>query len=151
MGSVAKNGLNNYVKQLQEHPLRTKVITAGVLSGISDIVSQKLTGIQKIQFKRLLFKVVLIEQLTSSPLNNLVFMIYFGLVIEGQPWANVKARVRKGYPSVQYASWTFWPVVGVINYKFMPLHFRVVFHSLVAFVWGIFLNLRARSVTLIKP
>ncbi|CAJ2658340.1 unnamed protein product [Trifolium pratense] len=185
MGSVAKNGLNNYVKQLQEHPLRTKVITAGVLSGISDIVSQKLTGIQKIQFKRVLLKVilgagylgpfghyfhialekifkgkkdsktvakkVLIEQLTSSPLNNLIFMIYFGLVIEGQPWANVKARVRKGYPSVQYASWMFWPVVGVINYKFMPLHFRVVFHSLVAFCWGIFLNLRARPVALIKP
>ncbi|XP_050874692.1 peroxisomal membrane protein PMP22 isoform X2 [Lathyrus oleraceus] len=116
MGSVAKNGLNNYVKQLQEHPLRTKVITAGVLSGISDIVSQKLTGIQKLQFKRLFLKVflgaaylgpfghyfhivlekifkgkkdsktvakkVLIEQLTSSPLNNLLFMIYYGLVIE---------------------------------------------------------------------
>ncbi|KAI5447183.1 Peroxisomal membrane protein pmp22, variant 2 [Lathyrus oleraceus] len=69
MGSVAKNGLNNYVKQLQEHPLRTK----------------------------------------------------------------------------------FWPVVGWINYKFMPLHFRVVFHSLIAFCWGIFLNLRARSMTLTKP
>lgn len=26
---------------------------------------------------------VLIEQLTSSPLNNLLFMIYYGLVIEG--------------------------------------------------------------------
>lgn len=184
MGSVAKSGLNSYVKQLQEHPLRTKVITAGVLSGISDIVSQKLTGIQKLQVKRLLLKVllgagylgpfghyfhiilekifkgkkdsktvvkrVLIEQLTSSPLNNLIFMIYYGLVIEGQPWVNVKARVKNGYPSVQKASWTFWPVVGLINYKFMPLHFRVVFHSLVAFVWGIFLNLRARSVTLTK-
>ncbi|CAI8590640.1 unnamed protein product [Vicia faba] len=185
MGSVAKNGLNNYVKQLQEHPLRTKVITAGVLSGFSDIVSQKLTGIQKLQFKRLFLKVflgaaylgpfghyfhiilekifkgkkdsktvakkVLIEQLTSSPLNNLLFMIYYGLVIEGQPWVNVKARVKKGYPSVQYTAWMFWPAVGWINYKFMPLHFRVVFHSLIAFCWGIFLNLRARSMALTKP
>ncbi|KAG4990125.1 hypothetical protein AAZX31_09G005100 [Glycine max] len=184
MGSLAKKGLNNYVKQLQQHPLRTKVITAGVLSAISDVVSQKLTGIQKIQLKRLLFKVifgaaylgpfghffhlildkifkgkrdsktvakkVLIEQLTSNPWNNLLFMIYYGLVVEGQPWVNVKAKVKKDYLSVQYTSWTVWPVVGWINHKFMPLHFRVVFQSLVAFFWGVFLNLRARSMALIK-
>ncbi|KAF7840611.1 peroxisomal membrane protein PMP22-like [Senna tora] len=184
MGSIAKKGLSNYVKQLQQHPLRTKVITAGVLSAISDVVSQKLTGIQKIQLKRLLLKVifgaaylgpfghffhivldkifkgkkdsktvakkVLIEQLTSSPLNNLLFLIYYGLVVEGRPWAHVKAKVRKDYPPVQYTAWTFWPVVGWINHKFMPLHFRVVFHSLVAFCWGIFLNLRARSLALTK-
>ncbi|KAH1040854.1 hypothetical protein AAZX31_09G005000 [Glycine max] len=46
------------VKQLQQHPLRIKVIAAGVLSAISDIVSQKLTGIQKLQLRRLLLKVV---------------------------------------------------------------------------------------------
>ncbi|CAL0301148.1 unnamed protein product [Lupinus luteus] len=134
MGSIAKKGLDNYLKQLQQNPLRTKVITAGVLSAISDIVSQKLTGIQSIQFKRLLLKVifgaaylgpfghyyhtlldkifkgkrdsktvakkVLIEQLTSSPWNNFLFMIYYGLVVEGQPWVNVKAKVKKDYPSV---------------------------------------------------
>ncbi|XP_014517960.1 peroxisomal membrane protein PMP22 [Vigna radiata var. radiata] len=184
MGSLAKRGLNNYVKQLQENPLRTKVITAGVVSAISDIVSQKLSGIQKLQLKRLLLKVlfgagylgpfghffhlildkifkgkrdtktvakkVLIEQCTSSPLNNLLFMIYYGLVVEGQPWVNVKAKVRKDYPSVQYTAWTISPIVGWINHKFLPLHFRVVFHSVAAFFWSIFLNLRARSLALTK-
>ncbi|KAE9594695.1 hypothetical protein Lal_00043098 [Lupinus albus] len=184
MGSIAKKGLNNYLKQLQLNPLRTKVITAGVLSAISDIVSQKLTGIQNIQFKRLLLKVifgaaylgpfghyyhtildkifkgkrdsktvakkVLIEQLTSSPWNNFLFMIYYGLVVEGQPWVNVKAKVKKDYPSVQYTSWTISPIVGWINHQFMPLHFRVVFQSLAAFFWGIYLNLQARSLALTK-
>uniref|UniRef100_A0A7N2LSC5 Peroxisomal membrane protein PMP22 n=1 Tax=Quercus lobata TaxID=97700 RepID=A0A7N2LSC5_QUELO len=56
---MAKKGLlNQYLLQLQHHPLRTKAITAGVLSGISDLVSQKLTGIQKIQLRRLVLKVV---------------------------------------------------------------------------------------------
>ncbi|XP_028755204.1 peroxisomal membrane protein PMP22-like [Neltuma alba] len=184
MGSIAKKGLNNYVGQLRQHPLRTKVITAGVLSGISDIVSQKLTGIQKIQLRRLLLKVifgaaylgplghfyhlvldkifrgkkdsktvakkVLIEQLTVSPWNNLLFMIYYGYIVEGRPWMHVKAKVRKDYPSVQYTAWTFWPVVGWINHQFLPLHFRVIFQSSVAFCWGIFLNLRARSLVLTK-
>lgn len=59
MGSVAKKGLQQYLAQLQQHPLRTKMITAGVLSATSDIVAQKLSGFQKLQLKRLLLKVVL--------------------------------------------------------------------------------------------
>ncbi|KAI4295926.1 hypothetical protein L6164_035920 [Bauhinia variegata] len=184
MGSIAKDGLNKYVLQLRQHPLRTKVITAGVLSGISDIVSQKLIGIHKIQLRRLILKVifgaaylgpfghffhiildkifkgkkdsktvakkVLIEQLTASTWNNLLFLIYYGWIVEGRPWLHVKAKVKKDYPSVQYTAWTFWPVVGWINHQYMPLHFRVVFHSLIAFCWGIFLNLRARTLALTK-
>ncbi|KDO78294.1 hypothetical protein CISIN_1g030147mg [Citrus sinensis] len=118
MGSIAKKGLQQYLIQLQQHPLRTKAITAGVLSAISDIVAQKLTGIQKLQLRRLLLKVlfgcaylgpfghflhlildkifkgkkdtstvakkVVLEQLTSSPWNNLMFMIYYGVVVEGK-------------------------------------------------------------------
>lgn len=184
MGSIAKNGLRQYLIQLQQHPLRTKAITAGVLSAISDIIAQKLTGIQKLQLRRLLLKVVfgfaylgpsghflhlvldkifkgkkdtktvakkvVLEQLTSSPLNNLLFMIYYGVVIDGRPWPLVKNKVRKEYPKVQYTAWTFWPVVGWVNHQYVPLQFRVIFHSAVAMCWGIFLNLRARSMALPK-
>ncbi|KAF5728578.1 Peroxisomal membrane protein PMP22 [Tripterygium wilfordii] len=116
MGSIAKQGLKKFMLQLQQHPLRTKAIMAAVLTAISDIVSQKLSGIQKLQLRRLLLKVilgfayfgpfghflhmqlekifkekkdpktvakkVLVEQLTSAPLNTLLFMIYLGVVIE---------------------------------------------------------------------
>ncbi|KAI4372300.1 hypothetical protein MLD38_010546 [Melastoma candidum] len=184
VSSVAKKGLQQYLLQLQNHPLRTKAITAGALSATSDIVAQKLSGIPKLQLKRLLLKVlfgfaylgpfghflhilldkifkgkkdpktvaqkVTLEQLTSSPWNNLVFMIYYGLVIEGRPWAHVKTKIKKDYPSVQITSWTFWPVVGWVNHQYMPLQFRVIFHSVVACFWGIFLNLRAKTVTLPK-
>ncbi|XP_010539236.1 PREDICTED: peroxisomal membrane protein PMP22 [Tarenaya hassleriana] len=182
MGSLPKKTLQQYLSQLQRYPLRTKAITAGVLSGVSDVVSQKLSGIQKIQLRRLLLKVlfgtgflgpfghfyhilldkifkgkkdtktiakkVVVEQLTSSPLNHLLFMIYYGVVIEGRPWVHVRDNIKKNYPSVQLTAWTFFPVVGWINHQYVPLHFRVIFHSLVAFFWGIFLNLRARSMTL---
>uniref|UniRef100_A0A2N9H9N8 Peroxisomal membrane protein PMP22 n=1 Tax=Fagus sylvatica TaxID=28930 RepID=A0A2N9H9N8_FAGSY len=118
--------------------------------GISDLVSQKLTGIQKIQLRRLILKVVLLEQLTSSPWNNLLFLAYYGLIIEGRPWMQVKTKIKKDYPSVQLTAWTFWPVAGWINHQYVPLQFRVIFHSFVAFGWGIFLNLRARSLALTK-
>ncbi|KAI9198371.1 hypothetical protein LWI28_014648 [Acer negundo] len=181
---LAKRGLQQYLLQLQQHPLRTKAITAGVLSAISDIVSQKLSGIQKLQLRRLLLKVlfgvaylgpfghflhiildkifkgkkdtktvakkVVLENLTSSPWNNLFFMVYYGMVIEGRPWMQVKTKIKKDYPSVQYTAWTFWPVVGWINHQYVPLQFRVIFHSAVAMCWGIFLNLRARTMILPK-
>ncbi|KAJ0610611.1 hypothetical protein HanHA300_Chr01g0005691 [Helianthus annuus] len=172
--SIAKKGFQQYLLQLQEHPLRTKALTAGTLAAISDVVSQKLSGIQKLQIRRLLLKValtagtlaaisdvvsqklsgiqklqirrlllkvlfgcaylgpfghfyhtlldklfkgkkdnatvvkkVVVDQLTASPWNNLMFMLYYGFVIEGRQWIHVKSKIKKEYPSVQYASWTF--------------------------------------------
>ncbi|XP_021889103.1 peroxisomal membrane protein PMP22-like [Carica papaya] len=136
MGSLAKQ----YMLQLRHHPLRTKAITAAVLSAISDSVSQKLSGIEKLQVRRLLLKVlfgfaylgpfghffhiildkifkgkkdsktvaqkVVVEQLTSSPWNNLLFMIYYGVIVEGRPWLHVKSRIKKEYPKVQITAWT---------------------------------------------
>lgn len=29
----------------------------------------------------------------------------------------------------------FWPIVGWVNYQYMPLQFRVLFHSFVASCW----------------
>ncbi|XP_050213479.1 peroxisomal membrane protein PMP22 [Mercurialis annua] len=184
MGSIAKRGLQQYLLQLQHHPLRTKVITAGFLSAVSDIVAQKLSGIQKLQLRRLLLKVlfgcayhgpfghylhiildkifkgkkdtrtvakkVVTEQLTSSPWNNLLFMVYYGVIVERRPWTLVKSRIKKDYPKVQLTAWTFWPVVGWINHQYVPQQFRVILQMVVACFWGIFLNLRARSMALTK-
>ncbi|XP_058101510.1 peroxisomal membrane protein PMP22-like isoform X1 [Magnolia sinica] len=184
MSEIVGEAWRKYMLQLQLHPLRTKAVTAGVLIGFSDAIAQKISGIKKLQFRRLLLlmlygfvysgpfghflhkmmdiifegkkgnktiaKKVLLEQLTSSPWNNMLFMIYYGLVVEGRPWGLVKNKVRKDYPSIQLTAWKFWPIVGWVNYQYMPVQFRVVFHSFVASCWGIFLNLKARSVTIKK-
>ncbi|KAL5711941.1 hypothetical protein ACHQM5_014162 [Ranunculus cassubicifolius] len=91
-------------------------------------------------------KKVVLEQITISPWNNMFFMMYYGLIVEGRPFGLVKNKVRKDIPSVQLAAWRFWPIVACINYKYMPLQLRVVFSSFVASCWGIFLNLKARTV-----
>ncbi|KMZ61242.1 Peroxisomal membrane 22 kDa (Mpv17/PMP22) family protein [Zostera marina] len=90
-------------------------------------------------------KKVLLEQLTSSPLTHFLFMVYYGWIVEGRPWPQVRNNIKKNYPSVQATAWMFWPVVGWVNYQYIPLQFRVIFHSLVACCWGIFLNLRVRT------
>ncbi|XP_010264995.1 PREDICTED: peroxisomal membrane protein PMP22-like [Nelumbo nucifera] len=95
-------------------------------------------------------KKVILEQLTSSPWNNMFFMMYYGLIVEGRSWSLVRNKVRKDYPSVQLTAWKFWPIVAWVNYQYMPLQLRVLFHSIVASCWAIFLNLKARSVAIKK-
>lgn len=36
---------------------------------------------------------------------------------------------------LDYFKLQFWPVVGWVNHQYVPLQFRVIFHSLVAFCW----------------
>ncbi|ERN17445.1 hypothetical protein AMTR_s00037p00236480 [Amborella trichopoda] len=50
-------------------------------------------------------KKVLLEQLTASPCNHLAFLIYYGWIVEGRPWHQVKDKVKKDYPSVQLTAW----------------------------------------------
>ncbi|OEL26121.1 Peroxisomal membrane protein PMP22 [Dichanthelium oligosanthes] len=117
-GSLAYRAWRQYLLQLQQHPLRTKMITAGCLAGVSDSVAQKLSGYQNIEKRRLFLKMlfgfayggpfghfwhkildyifkgkkdtktiakkVLLEQLTSSPWNNILFLFYYGYVVESK-------------------------------------------------------------------
>ncbi|KAI5056247.1 hypothetical protein GOP47_0028065 [Adiantum capillus-veneris] len=91
-------------------------------------------------------KKVAVEQALSGPWNNFIYMLYFGLVLEGRPWIFVKNKLKKDYVNLQLNSWKVWPIVSFINYGFVPLEFRVLFHGLAAACWGVFLNLKVRTL-----
>ncbi|CAL5419976.1 unnamed protein product [Camellia sinensis] len=122
MSEIVKKGWNKYLLQLKLNPLRTKAITSGVLIGSSDIIAQKITGVKKLQFRRVLLlmlygllysgpfghffhklmdlifkgnkgnktvaKKVLLEQLTSSPWNNIVSYIFCKSQLRSDTWQN---------------------------------------------------------------
>ncbi|EXB93719.1 Peroxisomal membrane protein [Morus notabilis] len=117
MSDIVNETWQEYHKQLQLHPLRTKAITASALVGLNYAIAEKTSGVKKLQLRRLLLmmlygfayagpfghflhklmeiifdgkqdnktvdKRVLLEQLTISPWNNFIFMMYYGLVVEG--------------------------------------------------------------------
>lgn len=63
--------------------------------------------------------------------------------LSGRPWRLVKNKLRTDYPVVQLNAWRVWPLVSFINYYYMPIHLRVLFHNLAAVCWGTFLILRS--------
>lgn len=34
----------------------------------------------------------------------------------------------------------FWPVISAISYRYIPMHYRIVFGSVIGLVWGVYWN-----------
>ncbi|KAG2446540.1 hypothetical protein HYH02_008527 [Chlamydomonas schloesseri] len=97
----------------------------------------------KVDIGTVLLKVV-VDQLSYGPVCNVLFMAFATLVLEGRSLVELRSKIRKDYPSVQLYGWRLWPLAALINYRFVPLQFRVLFINLVALCWTTFLLLRAK-------
>ena len=75
MSEVVAMAGQAYMRQLGKHPLRTKAITSGVLAGCSDAVAQKISGVKKLQFRRLLLIMVSISSLLLPRFSCLLALI----------------------------------------------------------------------------
>jgi len=49
-------------------------------------------------------------------------------------------NVRRKFWSAITTNWKVWPPIILINFLFVPLHFRVLFTNLIGFFWGIYLT-----------
>uniref|UniRef100_A0A7S0N794 Peroxisomal membrane protein MPV17 n=1 Tax=Chlamydomonas leiostraca TaxID=1034604 RepID=A0A7S0N794_9CHLO len=96
-------------------------------------------------------KKVLIDQLSYGPVCNLLFMSFATTVLEGRSLVFLRAKVQRDYPLVQLNGWKVWPLAALINYRFVPLQFRVLFINCVALCWSIFLLMRARNMAGLAP
>lgn len=90
-------------------------------------------------------KKVTLDQLTYGPLNNILFMTYISMVVEGRSWTATRTKVRNEYPGVQSKGWRLWPVAQFVNQSFVPLEFRVLWTNCVALLWSTFLITRAKT------
>jgi peroxisomal membrane protein 2 len=92
-------------------------------------------------------KKVFIDQMSFGPIMNVAFMAFVTLALEGRDISALGAKILHDYPLVQLNGWKVWPLAALINYRFVPLQFRVLFVNLVALGWSTFLLLRSRAAT----
>lgn len=81
-------------------------------------------------------KRVVADQLLFAPVGLAAF---FGVMatLEG---VDVRQRFRDTYVSALTANWQVWPLVQFVNFKFVPISYRVPFVGSVGVIWTAYLS-----------
>ncbi|KAI0690678.1 hypothetical protein BC835DRAFT_1434334 [Cytidiella melzeri] len=113
---------------LERHfPLRSSVIFKGRMQ--EGKVSLKALG-----------KRVAADQLVMAPVGLALFLGSMG-IMEGRDRQHIKGKFNDLYAPLLAANWQVWPLAQLVNFRFMPLAYRVPFQSACGVFWTLYLSI----------
>ncbi|KAI0343916.1 hypothetical protein BDW22DRAFT_1355142 [Trametopsis cervina] len=113
---------------LERHfPLRSTLVYKGQMQ--QSKVSLKALG-----------KRVAADQLLMAPIGLALFLGSMG-IMEGRDKNHIKEKYRDLYAPLIKANWQVWPMAQLINFRFMPLAYRVPFQSTCGVFWTLYLSI----------
>lgn len=86
------------------------------------------------------FTKVAIDQLIWCPIFMSVFFTYLGLV-NGDSMSAIGQKIKNDLLSACQGSWKVWPLVHIINFKFVPNKWRIPYINAVQLAFNMFLSL----------
>lgn len=89
---------------------------------------------------RALGKRVAADQLIMAPIGLALFLGSMG-IMEGRNKLHIQEKYRDLYKPLILANWQVWPVAQLINFRFMPLAYRVPFQSTCGVFWTLYLSI----------
>ncbi|OBZ79660.1 Protein SYM1 [Grifola frondosa] len=87
-----------------------------------------------------LSKRVAADQLLMAPIGLALFIGSMGLM-EGRDSMHIQTKYKDLYKPALIANWQVWPVAQLINFRFMPLPYRVPFQSTCGVFWTLYLSI----------
>jgi len=87
-----------------------------------------------------LSKRVLVDQVFMAPIGLSVFLSSMA-VMEGRGLEHIRGRFKDIYQPVLLANWKVWPAAQFINFRFIPLPYRVPFQQTCGVFWTLYLSL----------
>nr|KIR85205.1 hypothetical protein I308_04458 [Cryptococcus tetragattii IND107] len=87
-----------------------------------------------------LVKRVVADQTVMAPIGLVIFVGSMG-VMEGHTVEEIKEKFQDIYVPAILANWKIWPIIQGINFKLMPLQYRVPFQSTCGIAWTLYLSL----------
>ncbi|KAH9982234.1 hypothetical protein BGW80DRAFT_1262347 [Lactifluus volemus] len=87
-----------------------------------------------------LSKRVVADQLVMAPIGLSIFLSSMA-VMEGRDAQHIRARFNDIYFQALLANWKVWPTAQFINFRFMPLPYRVPFQQMCGVFWTLYLSL----------
>ncbi|KAK8121936.1 sym-1 [Apiospora sp. TS-2023a] len=77
------------------------------------------------------------DQLLFAPTFIGLFLSSMAVMEGGSP----QAKLEKSYKPALQANYMLWPFVQLVNFKFVPLHHRVLFVNIISIGWNCFLSM----------
>jgi len=75
-----------------------------------------------------------------APIGLLVFIGSMG-IMEGCSVDQIREKYGDMYIPALFANWRVWPLAQLINFRYMPLPYRVPFQSTCGVLWTIYLSI----------
>ncbi|GAA5832603.1 hypothetical protein JCM11251_001383 [Rhodosporidiobolus azoricus] len=108
---------------------------AGEKSGPGVMQQEDEVGVSVVQ----LAKRVAADQLGLAPVSLLIFLLSMS-VLEGLDEEETKQKIRDNYWAILSVNWQVWPILQLINFRYVPLPYRVPFGSICGIAWTCFLS-----------
>ncbi|KAK1229371.1 hypothetical protein PQX77_007548 [Marasmius sp. AFHP31] len=86
-----------------------------------------------------LFKRVAADQLFMAPIGLTFFLGSMG-VMEGRNAPQIRQKFSDLYAPALITNWQVWPIAQLINFRYMPLPYRVPFQSTCGVFWTLYLS-----------
>ncbi|KAI0252614.1 hypothetical protein BJV78DRAFT_1199868 [Lactifluus subvellereus] len=120
-GAAISPVIGRWNKYLElKFPLRSRIGTSASFSALS--------------------KRVIVDQLVMAPIGLSIFLSSMG-VMEGCDPKHIRARFNDIYQPALLTNWKIWPAAQFINFRFMPLPYRVPFQQTCGVFWTLYLSL----------
>lgn len=95
--------------------------------------------------RALVIKKVFLDQALFTPVFLPSFLVTLG-ALQRRSWESIKQTVRADYLPILKANYVLWPAAQLINFRFVPLSYRVPFASCVALFWNTYLAWKANRI-----
>jgi len=86
-------------------------------------------------------KIIMDQTIISSGLT--VGFLLINEVVDGRGVNSGLRKINQDFGDMIVANWQLWTPTQLINFYFMPLHYRVIFSKVVGFFWNIYLSWKA--------
>ena len=87
-----------------------------------------------------LSKRVAADQSMMAPAGLVMFIGAMG-VMEGRTRKQIREKYKDMYADAIIANWKVWPLAQLINFRFMPLPYRVPFSQVCGVFWTLYLSM----------
>ncbi|KAG6371658.1 hypothetical protein JVT61DRAFT_9372 [Boletus reticuloceps] len=93
----------------------------------------------RVSFKAL-SKRVAADQLIMAPLGLAIFVGSIG-IMEGRTKNQMRDKYADMYTTALLTNWKIWPLAQLVNFRFMPLPYRIPFQSACGVFWTLYLSI----------